>query len=307
MQPEQNNNGYYRVLFTDSGIDTVMHQNIGLPSNPSGSGSGQAAFSPNGTKYARYNKFDGVYLFDFDRETGLLSNFELLVPSDTLLSGGLAFSPSGQFLYISSTWSLYQYDLWADDISESLVLVGKWDGYLEDGFFPATFFQMQLAPDCRIYMSSTSSTRHLHVINQPDLPGAACDFRQHSFPLPTWNFTTMPNFPNFRLGTGYAVCDTALHAQVVTSVSPQLVPSPRAGELRAWPNPATAALHLDWTGTAADALQVYDLLGRLHLQESLPPGLPETRLDVSGWPAGLYVVRLLRQGRPVARVKVLVE
>ena len=307
MQAERNNNGYYKVLFSDTGVDTILRQNIGLPSNPNGSGSGQAVFSPDGTQYARYNKFDGVYLFDFDRSTGQLSNFKHLMPADTLGSGGVAFSPSGQYLYVTSLIYLYQYDLWADDIPGSKVLVDTYDGYLENGIFPTTFFLMQLAPDCRIYMSSTSSARHLHVINQPDLAGKACDFRQHSFPLPTWTFTTMPNFPNFRLGTGYAVCDTALHAQVVTSVAPEPAYRPRAGQLRAWPNPATAALHLDWTGSSADALQVYDLLGRLHHRERLPPGLPETRLDVSGWPAGLYVVRLLRQGRPVARVKVLVE
>jgi hypothetical protein len=57
----------------------------------------------------------------------------------------------------------------------------------------------QLAPDGRIYMSSNSGTRYLHVIEQPDSLGLACSVCQHCVELPSYNSFSIPNFPNYRL------------------------------------------------------------------------------------------------------------
>ena len=59
-----------------------------------------------------------------------------------------------------------------------------------------------------------------------------------------------------------------------------------AATLRAYPNPARAALTVEADG----AVRVFDALGRLVVQGSAAPGRP-LRLDVSAWPAGLYVAR----------------
>jgi hypothetical protein len=40
------------------------------------SASGTAKFSPDGTKYAIYNYYDQLHVYDFDRETGHLSNHQ---------------------------------------------------------------------------------------------------------------------------------------------------------------------------------------------------------------------------------------
>ena len=59
-----------------------------------------------------------------------------------------------------------------------------------------------------------------------------------------------------------------------------------AATLRAYPNPARAALTVDADG----AVRVFDALGRLVAQGDAAPARP-LRLDVSAWPAGVYVAR----------------
>jgi hypothetical protein len=68
---------------------------------------------------------------------------------------------------------------------------------------------MQLAPDGKIYSSSTNSVSSLHVIHSPDEPGLACQYQQHGIELPTRNTFSMPTFPNYRLGPlDGSACDT---------------------------------------------------------------------------------------------------
>jgi hypothetical protein len=58
----------------------------------------------------------------------------------------------------------------------------------------------------------------------------------------------------------------------------------------AFPNPATTSIELRVDGSVPAGLAVYDLLGRLRHRGRAAPG-ESVRLDVSAWPAGLYLVR----------------
>lgn len=87
----------------------------------------QTQFSPDGSKLAiAYFEFSGnVYQFmlaDFDRCTGLLSNLNTYnIPNDGSGNGvsGVEFSESGRYLYASSAFNLYQFDLWSSNIQNS--------------------------------------------------------------------------------------------------------------------------------------------------------------------------------------------
>ena len=58
-------------------------------------------------------------------------------------------------------------------------------------------------------MNTAGTVNTLHVIHSPDLPGSDCRFEQHGVQLPTLNNTTLPNFPNYRLGPlDGSPCDT---------------------------------------------------------------------------------------------------
>ncbi len=241
LVPGDTSDLYYSIQITSDTITEPSVQAIGLPMSYFGGGSGQALFNPDGTKYARYNQVDQVYLFDFDRGTGQLSNFQQLIVADTAHSGGVAFSPSGRFLYISSTFDIYQFDLWASDIQASRKTVATWDGFQELGFFSTTFALMQLGPDCRIYISTGSGTSFFHVIHYPDLEGEACEIQQRGLKLPSYSFHAMPHFPNYRLGiTPTYPCDPSIDLPVAVSQ----VENP-AIDFSLFPNPTSGVLHLE--------------------------------------------------------------
>lgn len=193
---------YYRLLVTPWGI-----QNLGKSStlyDIPADGLGQGCFSPDGNYFARINTISlaaGQYvdIYKFDRCSGLLFDQVQVHYDEDAYTAGLAISPNSRFLYVSSFLNVYQFDLWADDIAASKVKVAEWDGFM-DGNIATLFYLSQLAPDGKIYINSISSPRYLHVINQPNLPYPDCDVQQHGVYLPTRNSSSLPNFPNYRLG-----------------------------------------------------------------------------------------------------------
>jgi PKD repeat protein len=197
-------NLYHRILLELGGSTVIGQQQVGqpIPSNAIG----QSVFSPDGSMYACVHLTGSagnpiyVSIYDFDRCSGELSNPVQFTYADTASCGGIAISPNNRFLYVSSFRYVYQYDLHAGDIEASRITVAEWDGFFDSyPNFSTTFYLMQLAPDGKIYINSNNSTRYLHVINHPDLPGALCDVCQHCIELPSVNALSLPNFPNYRL------------------------------------------------------------------------------------------------------------
>src|SRR5690606_33492745 len=139
----------------------------------------------------------GLNLYDMDRTTGLLSTFRKmpLAIDSTDFVGGLAYSPSGQFLYVCNWNKLYQFDLLANDIPSSIELVGVFDGFGDP--FPLLFFFMQETPDGRVFISTRNGSRYYHAIQEPNKKGLSCRFEQHTIQCPTYNNSTIPRFPNY--------------------------------------------------------------------------------------------------------------
>jgi len=202
LVPESYSNRYYTMLLDSSGLTIVDTQAIGAPFVD---GLGQAVFSPNGEKYVRVNGIKTttpteLYIYDFDRCTGKLSNPIHLQYENWGFGVGCAISPNSRFLYALNASYVFQYDLQAADIAASKTLVAEWDGYVHEIHFSTTFAMAQLAPDGRIYVGTAFSTPFLHVIEHPDRKGIACEVRQRAIHLPNYNNYSVPNFPNFRLG-----------------------------------------------------------------------------------------------------------
>jgi len=203
-------NQFYRILINPEGVHLQESQ---LLEDSIYSGAGQVVFSPDGTKFVQYiikNAPLGhlIYIYDFDRCTGQLSNpvFINFVDSE-MIAAGAAISPNSRYLYISALRYIYQYDLWADDIAATKDTVAIYDGFMSP--FATAFYLAQLAPDGKIYINAPNGVDVMHVINNPDLPGDSCDVCQHCVQLPTYNAFSMPNFPNYRLGAlDGSPCDT---------------------------------------------------------------------------------------------------
>ncbi len=213
LQQEYFSNRFYLIKISPTGISVENNQVVG---EETPSGLGQAVFSPDGSTYATYSAHDVesgqfINIYSFDRCTGTLAIIVQINEPSFVLSGGIAISPNSRFLYVSSYVNIYQYDLWADDIEASRETVAVYDGVLSPPPFslPTRFFLCQLAPDGKIYISSTNTVRVLHVIHNPNAKGAACMVEQRGVELPTFNAFGIPNHPYYGLGPeDGSPCDT---------------------------------------------------------------------------------------------------
>jgi hypothetical protein len=193
----------YSLLFTSAGVEGPFEQSIGDTTRLGGNGSGGSVFSPDGTKYIKYDIKSDIQIFDFDRCTGNLSNY-IQIPiqdlSDTVFAAGIAISPNSRFLYASSTNFIYQFDLESSDIEASKIIVAEYDGFLDEYGQLTYFYMPELAPDGKIYITCPGTKPILHVIHNPNEQGTACNVEQHGIVLNNIISNGLPHFPNFRLG-----------------------------------------------------------------------------------------------------------
>lgn len=306
---EHFSDAFYRFLLTSEGLSLVGKQSVGALTPD---GLGQAVFSPDGSKYITHNGVDidanglGNFLdiYDFDRCTGELSNNRKLNYIDLSVgSGGVAVSPNSRYLYYCNTTKMMQYDLWASDILASVDTIALWDGYRDPA--PNSFYLLMLAPDGKIYGSCPSGPKALHVINNPDEKGKACNFEQHGIQMPYRIGSGIPNFPNYRLGAlKGSHCDTLLSD--VHSPAPDL----KYYNLIVRPNPATDQTLIEITmpdyesGTAK--IQVVDMLGRILHIYHLPKYAYLYQLDLTDSVSGVYNITLWDKGIRRAKTRLVV-
>ncbi len=230
ITPKALTNCYYRILLNTDGLSASELICSGEEWD-SFHGIGQAVFSPDGTKYARFNPWNGLHIFDFDRCKGELSNpIAIDFSDDPFGAAGLSISPNSRFLYAAARTKLYQIDLGATNVPQSRILIDTLN-LINTPPFSAVFYLSQLAPDGKIYIAGTSSHLFFHVINEPDKLGAACDFKQQEIEIPALNFASIPNFPNFRLGAQVEECNPTVSTdELLKDESPNvsIFPNPSA-------------------------------------------------------------------------------
>ncbi|MBK7880797.1 MAG: hypothetical protein IPJ83_09630 [Saprospiraceae bacterium] len=209
--PGRANDLYYSIQFTENGPQPFQTMQLGIPMQYLDDGGSQSCFSPDGTKYGRMTPSTGLFLMDFNRSNGQLSNFRNVTTGSETNdhSVGVAFSPNSRFVYLVYRFDLYQVDTWEKDVQASLVHIDSWDGYVEGGIWAAGFDAAMLGPDCKIYIRTGTSNRVMHVIHNPNEKGKTCNFEQHGIQLPARNHASIPNFVNYRLGYE-PVCDSTL-------------------------------------------------------------------------------------------------
>ena len=291
--PEKVGNKYYFFLLTSDGVTFSHEQEIRHAQT--GYSWGQTVFSPDGAQFAyrNNNENDGVRLFDFDRSIGQFSSPRFFpMPEDYGWQAGTAFSPSGQYLYDGSNLELYQFDLWSPNIEASRILIDTYDGYADP--IPTHFSNMQLGPDCRIYVFCSSCTT-IHVIHSPDEGGTDCNFEQNAIQLP-FGMRQASNsiYPNYRLGpidNPGEPCDPG-----IINSSNTLLP---AKGISLFPNPSSGeAIHLQtgWTeANMADAI-LFNALGQPVWQRILELAGGEATFRLGNLPEGWYQLSLRAEG-----------
>jgi hypothetical protein len=292
--------------------DTIL--NLGtqcLGSNYISQDAGQAAFSPDGSKFAWVGNYGGVNLYDFDRCSGLLGNPVHLPLSDNFSGGilqyGLSFSPNSRFLYIAQSDNIFQFDTDTSNVWASLDTVGFYQTPPDSTTLPGYFFLMQLAPDGKIYLSSSNAIAYFHVINQPDIKGLSCDFVPYGFRLPWYGNTFgIPCYPNYRLGPLIgSPCDTIYKTDTTATVSTHQGMDETI--IKIFPNPATNYTIVDYGFTdwskGPVSLEIRNDLGQTVYSQQLSMYSGFQKIEVSKLTSGTYTALIKRSTGVVASGK----
>lgn len=158
---------------------------------------GNLKFSADGKKLASANMAFGLYLYDFDNATGVISNQELIpVRATNKIPYGLEFSSNHRFLYVHSSnnlpaleenghqSSLLQYDLTAPNIPASEIEIDRRSIYRG---------ALQLGQNGKIYRTIAQNyvegTSYLGVIENPNELGDAANYNHNAVFLGTGTVT----------------------------------------------------------------------------------------------------------------------
>jgi hypothetical protein len=289
VQPKDIDNIFYSYLLSADGFELIDSTVLGdVDFNDNTSAAGDAKFSPDGTKYAFLTLFHGLWVYDFDRSTGQFSNFKSLSlgESESQKFASVEFSPNSRFVYLSATDSLYQVDLWEDDLEDGKILIDTYDGVQDP--FGTTFFMSALAPDCKIYIRPGSGSNIMHVIHKPDEKGLACNFVERGLRLPQPSATgSYPNFPRFRVDE-VDKCDPT-----ITSIFGDNVNYRR--DMTVYPNPARDVVTVEIPEGKKGQIVVFDMMGQIVSEDKCPDDKcrGQVQLDLSGLSVGSYSVEFL--------------
>ncbi len=181
-----NTDSFYVYQLTVSGISGVVKSKVGPVIDQT---AGEIKASANGQRivYCGNQSYTGLY--DFDAETGVVSNYRNL----NIAGYTACFSPNCEFLYITEVINrtIYQYHLIPHDVALTKVLVGTSSKYLGT---------LQLGPDDKMYLAQRNS-QYLGVITRPNIKGVNCNFVEQGVflggKISKWG---LPNYANDVLG-----------------------------------------------------------------------------------------------------------
>ncbi len=180
-------------------VDTVIsHVGSVHPTTMIGLGGaiGQLKVSPNGNKLAIVNGQSAPNIaeyFDFDKNTGIVSNCVSIQTNPNYSYYGVSFSPDNSKLYISC-WlnnnGIYQFNLSASGGNPDSVIASK------TLISNLTSYAMQLAPNGKIYLATVANpSNYLSVINNPNNLGINCNYQDSAVYLN--GKTCSGSLPNF--------------------------------------------------------------------------------------------------------------
>ncbi|MFH4967600.1 T9SS type B sorting domain-containing protein [Gaetbulibacter sp. M240] len=173
---------------------------------------GYLKLSPDGTKVACANGQSGLFIYDFDVATGIVSNetsLRIISSSSSTVPYGVEFSPDSQLLYIHASNDyfdqsnpelannpgnhnsvLVQYNLNAPDIQNSETILDSRNLYRG---------ALQLGPDGKIYRALSATydegSGYLGVIDNPNSLGTSANYRHNAVSLsPSQSTQGLPPF-----------------------------------------------------------------------------------------------------------------
>lgn len=287
IQPLEEDSLFLTFLLDGTGINRLANQNTHQYFDRfRSSASGTAKFSPDGTKYAVYNYYDQLHVYDFDRETGILSNHQMIeiyppneIDRTEIRVGSVEWSPNSRFIYTASRLKLHQVDMLENNPQNAVRLIDTFNGTQDP--FSTTFALLIQGPDCRIYLTPVGGQYSIHVINKPDEKGTACDFVQNGIKFLYPNGGTLPNFPRYRVDEEEK-CDPT-----ITSIFGDAVFYRK--KLDVYPNPSYGIYQLKFPAEFQSGnLVVSDVFGKIVYNEQIEFNPITMELDLTHLPAASY-------------------
>ncbi len=163
---DQDTNKFYAYHLSNAGVvDTVISYVGTTFNNGLGLCIGYLLSSHEGDRIAMASYTTTAFeLFDFDQQTGVVSN-PILLNTSLGYPYGVHFSPDDSLLYVgAASGGLYQYDLTASNIQASEYLVAAVNAWaIAEG------------PDEKLYVARPSSG-YIGQINDPNVYGGGCNY-----------------------------------------------------------------------------------------------------------------------------------
>lgn len=288
-------NDFYAYLITSYGVEEEpVISSGGVVIGGDGAdidiAKGYMKISPDGTKMARANAgLKSVELFKFNPATGKVT-YRMILKNLPIEPYGIEFSPSSRFLYVNS-WKtnpeelLFQYDLLAgnpiDIVNSQTEIASGMNGAL------------QLAPDNKIYVANAQSL-YIGRINQPNEPQGNCDFEYNAVYLE--GKISMWGLPNFMVFGSDSIVGVAQWYDR-EELEFYFVQHGEINKVRV-NIPSGSCNHFQ--------LVIYDIAGHKLAEKELVKGRA-TKINSIGWQSGLYLAKVISNGKIAGETKFVVR
>ncbi len=307
------------LLTTQQGHDTIigpMIESTGIISFSSGLS--QMTINDRGDRIASVSEHGGVYLLNFDRCSGTMSNpvilRESLFPniSDTSSYYGYSFSPNGSKLYIAT----YGRDIWQVNLENELYswyrvwfnpnphILAAVDSLV---YIPAS---IRIGPDNKVYCSVYQSTNYpnwnlnynqnICSINSPDSLGVLCNFTPFNVNIGSGIKIIsggLPTYVNYNLGAlDESICDTL-------NLSIQNENLKTKNIVSIYPNPSSNTINISSSSLSGKySLKIYSLLGQQVKQQEIDFSFEgSSKVNIESLASGCYQLMLVNGSNVVSK------
>jgi hypothetical protein len=247
-------NKFHSYHLTTSGLSAAVVSSVGSvhTAGPTAFQNtyGQMKFNMCGNKLALATGYlDIVELFDFDNNTGIVSNAVSLPQSYHVY--GVEFSKNSGLLYITSydpSASLIQYNI---SLGVPALIAASKTPLSASG----SQYALQMGPDGKIYVAQSFGSPFLGAINNPDVIGAGADFSETALLLDPMGNGVMGGLglPSFM--------QNYLKINVTCTVGIDEANTSETAVI--YPNPSSEDFILQFNGTGQVQIMIYDHTGRL--------------------------------------------
>lgn len=296
---------FYAYKLTNNGItDTIItpvgsiHDDNCVPyTNNTAVAIGQMKASPNGSKLAlaTLNTCKNLKeLFDFDKSTGVVSNFiDLELSADTIWGGyGVSFSLDNSKLYFSapSPGKIWQYNLDAGGGNSDSIRSSK----CKIADLNSVIYGLQLGPDGKIYVAREINP-FVAVIDNPNANGQGCNFIDSAVFLNGISSYGMPNMIN-SYNNSMVHCTDGVEENLSNI------------DFYVYSNLTTEDIvfkFANWTKANLN-INIFDCTGKL-VSRIDEVRASKVDIDTFNWRSGLYYFQIISNVQQVITGKIIVE